>query len=506
VNPIPVPMALRARPTFPAGPFQVTLRTVAVVLAASPAGVLALHMPAGGGTRVAVAFTVIAIAYLLSLPEREGIWIGTYGCYRMLDSALPRTVRGGRGRRVEVRRIGRRHLEVGAGDRRPLTLPGALSRWATLPRVVGTAHGLLEKTPGTWAVVLRLEGPVDAPQTPEYAAWCSRMLTWLTALDCPAQIYAEATHYERSQAEQAFLERVHDQDSPLVDRERALAGEQALNSLILRHYVLLFPRWAGRDGIPTTSRLTKLFETMNASQSDAARMRDVAVRQAANLRLEVAPLPAEAIEELLRQTPLGCPEGTFFDGEGVIAGRHHRYASMSGLPSTVQSGAVISALTRAHVRGGASLFLFPVDSMQARKELKEQRGIYQAMWKHTQSRDAELLYHHASNIDEMLLTKQTTAVRIALAMSVHAEDPAAADDALERLQSAMMQEGFEVERVTMPSFTVAVAASPAGSPLSRSIFLTTAEVVAYLLPAVGTPFGNPADPFVGRNAAINSSV
>jgi type IV secretory pathway VirB4 component len=36
--------------------------------------------------------------------------------------------------------------------------------------------------------------------------------------------------------------------------------------------------------------------------------------------------------------------------------------------------------------------------------------------------------------------------------------------------------------------------------------MTTAEVVAYLLPAVGTPFGNPADPFVGRNAAINSSV
>jgi type IV secretory pathway VirB4 component len=106
----------------------------------------------------------------------------------------------------------------------------------------------------------------------------------------------------------------------------------------------------------------------------------------------------------------------------------------------------------------------------------------------------------------MLLTKQTTAVRIAMAMHVHAEDPVAADDALERLQSAMMQEGLETERVTMPSFTVAVAASPAGSPLSRSIFMTTAEVVAYLLPAVGTPFGNPADPFVGRNAAINSSV
>src|SRR5439155_20276175 len=98
-------------------------------------------------------------------------------------------------------------------------------------------------------------------------------------------------------------------------------------------------------------------------------------------------------------------------------------------------------------------------------------GVYQAMWKNTQSRDAELLIHHATNLDDMLLTKQTTAVRIAMAMHVHAEDPQAADDAMERLESSMMQEGLEVERVTMPSFAVAVAASPAGSPLTRDIFM-----------------------------------
>ena len=507
MKPIPVPMALRARPTFPVGPFQVTLRTVWVIAAVSPLALLALHIPAGGGTKVTVAVTILAFAYVLSLPEREGLWVGTYVFYLLLDPALPRVIRAGRGRAVAVRRIGRRHLEVGAADRRPLALPGALSRWATVPRLLRAGEGLLEKTPGTWCAILRLEGPVDAPQTAEYGAWCSRVLTWITALDCPVQLYAEATHYERSQAEQAFLERVRDfDDTPLVEREQALAGEQALRSLILRHYVVFFPRWAGRDGIPTTARLSKVLETVNATESDAARLRDVAVRQAANLQLEARPLSADAIEELLRRTPLACPDGTFFDGEFVMAGRYHRYASLSGLPSTVHCGAVISALTRAHVRGGVSLFMFPVDSVQARRELKEQRGIYQAMWKNTQSRDAELLLHHASNLDDKLLTKQTTAVRIAMAMHVHAEDPAVADDAMERLQSAMMQEGLEVERVTMPSFTVAVAASPAGSPLSRDIFMTTAEVVAYLLPAVGTPFGNPADPFVGRNAAINSSV
>jgi TraG P-loop domain len=507
VKPLSVPMALRARPTFPVGPFQVTMRTVWVVSAVSPLVLLALHMPAGGATKVTVAVTILAFAYVLSLPEREGVWIGTYVFYLWLDPALPRVIRGSRGRAVAVRRIGRRHLEVGAADRAPMGLPGALSRWATLPRLLRTGDGLLEKTPGTWCAILRLEGPVDAPQTAEYAAWCTRVLSWITALDCPVQLYAEATHYERSQAEQAFLERVRDlEDTALVEQERALVGEQALSSLILRHYVVFFPRWAGRDGIPTTARLSKILETVNATESDAARLRDVAVRQAANLRLEAKPLAADAIHELLRRTPLGSPDGTFFDGEFVMAGRYHRYASLSGLPSTIHSGAVISALTRAHVRGGVSLFMFPVDSVQARRELKDQRGIYQAMWKNTQSRDAELLLHHASSLDDMLLTKKTTAIRISMAMHVHAEDPVVADDSMERLQSAMMQEGLEVQRVTMPSFTVAVAASPAGAPLSRDIFMTTAEVVAYLLPAVGTPFGNPADPFVGRNAAINSSV
>ena len=102
-------------------------------------------------------------------------------------------------------------------------------------------------------------------------------------LDCPAQLYAEASHCERSQAEQAFLERVRGAGLPVVDQERALAGEQALNSLVLRHFVLLFPRCSGRDGIPTTARLSKLFDTAIASESDASRVRDVALRQAAKV-------------------------------------------------------------------------------------------------------------------------------------------------------------------------------------------------------------------------------
>src|SRR5262249_44843697 len=158
--------------------------------------------------------------------------------------------------------------------------------------------------------------------TAEYAAWCTRLLTWVTTLDCPAQLYVEATHYERSQAEQAFLERVRDlEGTPLVEHERALVGDQALSSLILRHYVLFFPRWAGRDGIPTTARLSKIFETINTSHGDAARLRDVAVRQAENLRLVVAAVPTGEIEELLRRTPIACQDGTFFDGEFVLGGR-----------------------------------------------------------------------------------------------------------------------------------------------------------------------------------------
>ena len=67
MQPIQVPMALRARPTFPLGPFQVTLRTVVIVFALSPLAWAALRMPAPGGTRVAVAFNV----KLIKIPERK---------------------------------------------------------------------------------------------------------------------------------------------------------------------------------------------------------------------------------------------------------------------------------------------------------------------------------------------------------------------------------------------------------------------------------------------------
>src|SRR5207302_9200021 len=179
-----------------------------------------------------------------------------------------------------------------------------------------------------------------------------------------------ADHHDRPQARPPVLERVGHQDSALLESEHHLAGQEALNSLVIRHSVLFFPRWSGADGIPPTARLTKLFETTDAQRGDAERVRDLALRQAANMRLKVRPLAPEAVVDLLRRTPLSCPEGTFFDGEGVIGGRHHRYAALSGLPAVLSSGAVISALTRAHIRGGVSLLMFPVDSSRARKELK----------------------------------------------------------------------------------------------------------------------------------------
>src|SRR2546430_12199625 len=70
---------------------------------------------------------------------------------------------------------------------------------------------------------------------------------------------------------QAFLERVRHLDAPLVEPERLHIGQQALSSLILRHYVVFFPKWAGRDGIPTTTRLGKILDRkstrLNSSHS-----------------------------------------------------------------------------------------------------------------------------------------------------------------------------------------------------------------------------------------------
>lgn len=499
-------MAVRAQGKFPAGPIQVTYRTVLVVLAVTPLALAALALPDVGLNPLLIAGLVLALGYIFSLPEREGLWIGTYLLYRLLDRWLPRVVRENRGRATSIRRVGG-HLQIRARHRAPARLPSRLSRWSELPRVAQVESGLLKRSPGSWCTILELEGPDDAPQTDEYTEWCRHVQHWLGLVGCPAQVYADVTHFDPATAEKAFQAKVRGYHNELVESERALAGEEANNSLVIRHYVVLFPRLAGGDGIPVTARLRRLLEAPDAQHDETEQLRDAALRQAVASGLRVTAADPHQIQALMRRTPLGCAEGTFVDGEAILGGVFHRYALLTGLPRTLSSGAVVSALLRARVAGaGISLFIFPVEYQVARRELRDQKAVFQAMWKHSQDAEAEVLYRQAAELDDMLLTKQTTALRMTLALHAEGGSAEAAEHALERLEAGLTREGLEMERVTMPSFTVALAASPAGNPLSRGLLLTTAEVVASLLPARGTPFGDLSRPLLGRNAATHASV
>jgi hypothetical protein len=504
MKPIQVPLALRAEIRLPVGPVELPLRAVVVMLAVAPFALLLFLFPISLTYQVGGAIMLLGAASAVSRPNREGVWVGTWIFYRRLDPLLTRVIRDGRPRAASLRRIGA-HLQLPERDREPLRVPWGLSRWTRLARLREVEPGLFERVPGGWSAILELSGPRDAPHTEGYATWAAAVVDWLTTVGCAAQVYTEASHVHRAQAQQAFDDSLRRGRSVLVDFERDLAGMVAESSLSVRQYVILTPRLVHSDGIPRPNRLLRLSQAVDAGHDEAERVRDLAVRQAETLRLRVRPLDQGKIGQLLRRTPIGCEEATFLDGEGTIDNRHLRYGAVTELPSKVHPGAVMAAIIRSRVRGSFSYHLYPVQTTDARKELRRQRTLYEAMWRRSASADVEMLYHHTKALDEMLLSKETAAVRIGLSVSVEAETPDAADQAFERLQTALLDEDMMVERVTAPAVVVAASGAPGGLPLSRTLFLTTADVAAFLLPGQGTAFGEPARPLIGIDAATTAT-
>jgi conjugal transfer ATP-binding protein TraC len=500
MKPIQVPLALRAEIRLPVGPVELPLRAVIVMLAVAPSALLLFALPLSLTYQIGGAIMLLGMASAISRPNREGVWIGTWLFYRCLDPLLTRVIAGGRPEATSLRRVGV-HLRMSSRRREPLRGPWGLARWTCLPRVREVGPGLFRRIPGGWSAVLELSGPRDAPLTEGYARWALAVVDWLAAVGCAAQVYTEASHVDRSQAQQAFEEGVRRERSVLVDFERDLAGRVAETSLSVRQYVVLTPRLVQSDGFPLPNRLRTLSRAADAGHDEAERIRDLALRQAETLRISVRPVDEDRVPELLRRTPVGCDDATFLDGEATIGNRHLRYGAVIELPGKVHAGAVMAAIIRSRVRGSFSFHLFPVQTTDARRELRRQRTLYEAMWRRSASADVEMLYQHTRALDEQLLSKETTAVRIGLSLCVEADTPDGADHAFERLRTALSDEDMPVERVTAATVVAAAAAAPGGLPLSRTLFLTTADVAAFLLPGQGTAFGEPARPLIGIDAA-----
>ncbi|MFZ0218064.1 MAG: DUF87 domain-containing protein [Candidatus Dormiibacterota bacterium] len=505
MRPIQVPMALRAELKLPVGPMEVPFRTAVLLIATMPFVLLVLALPGQLTTKALIVAGVLGGASAISRPNREGVWFGTWAFYRFAEPHLPQLVRSGRVRSATVRRVGA-HLRIPAHDRRPLSLPGAFAHWSDLPRLRDAGDGVFQHEPdGGWIAVLEIAGPRDAPLTDGYSAWSRAFVDWVNTIDCPVQMITEATHYDRTEAQMAFEQSLRRGRSHLVDLERQMAGEVAERSLAVRQFAILTPRGAGEDGIPPANRLTRVMQTIHASRAEAERLRDLATRQAETLGVVVRPVPVRDLRRFLARTPVGCAEAVFHGGQVVLGDRYVCIGTVIELPTRIMPGSVMSALIRSRVRGSLSYHLCPVQPAAARRELRRQRSLYEAMYKRSKSPDVEMLYQHTRALDEMLMSRQTTALRVALTATVEADDDVAAERAFERLQAALLDEDMALERVTSPIAQLAASASPGGRPLNRSLFLTTGEVAAYLLAGQGTAFGDPTRPLVGVDTSTTAT-
>jgi hypothetical protein len=505
MEPVPVLMQVDASINIPAGPVRLSLRSVALVLACSPLAFATLFVPLSAGVQIGGFVAVFALALIVSVPSAEGVWFGTLAAYRLADRWMPRLVERGRVGRARFRRL------VGIGVtvervRRPLPVPPPLHHWTSLARVADVGDSLFDRRPGGWHVVFELLGPDHGPQTEQHARWATNVVSWVRAVDCAAQFVCTSDHTDRAEAGRAFDARHRAAEWLLDQLERRWTVEMAETSLRIRNFVVFFPRLAGRDGMPVVCCPTRLFEVGEASLQEAVRVHDVAVRQADNLHLRLRPLPPDEVHELLETTLLETRKASLEAGLVEIAAESRAFLAALRLPPSIFPGSVVGALARAQVRGGLSLHLCPVESGEARRELRRQIAIYRELMRRSADSDAELLYTHAQELEGRLLSRTSTAFRAALSGYACGSDSGASLEALEKLQMSLAEERFQVERVTSPALAVAQATMPGGPPLRRSLLLIEDSVAACLLPAVGTPFSDPSQPLLGLNAMLGTTV
>ncbi len=283
-----VPLAVDAQIRVPLGPALIPLRALcALVAAALPAllllGVGAIPLP----YRLGLALSLFLVAFGISAPDREGVWIATWWLYRLGHRFMPSAILNGEPVRARV--------ETVAGSlcitdsRQPLGGVFKLFGLASVllvPSAATTLPGVVRLTPGGSRALLMLEGPLASIGTDKYAHWCERVLEWLLAIECPAQMLTVLDHFDSQRAQAAFDQRVQGWPrTPLADLERDLAGRVADQSVRFRHCIILAPGMAGADGLPAASRVTRLTRADEATDEEAARALEAALRTAAGMDL-----------------------------------------------------------------------------------------------------------------------------------------------------------------------------------------------------------------------------
>jgi hypothetical protein len=343
---VPVLMQLDAGIRIPIGPVRFSLRSIALIIAVSPLMVPVLSVGLPPTLQVAAIVGLFGLAFIGSVPTSEGIWLGTLAAYRLGDRWLPRLVDRGQVRRARFRRLAGVGVVVDR-QRRPVTAPSPFHHWTSLPRLAGTDESLFERRPGGWCVLFELVGSEHPPMTHGHAQWAQSAVAWARAVGCAAQFVCTSDHMDGPAATRAFDVRHRPQESFLDEVERWWAMTMGEASLRIQNHVVLFPQLAGRNGMPTVCSPFRLAETGEASWAEAVRLRDLALRQAGNLRLRVRALPADEVRRLLETTLLGARSASLQNGLLEVAAESHAFLAALRLPPATFSGAAVSALARA---------------------------------------------------------------------------------------------------------------------------------------------------------------
>lgn len=511
MNRIRVPLAVDAQVRVPVGPALLPLRTVLILAAASPLAFLWLQAAFLEVTyRIGCALVTYMLAFTLAMPTREGVWIGTWCTYRIVQRALTTAVVAGAPYRGRVRVV---QGAVEVADLKPLlgltTRLKSLARLSAVPTVSTVEPGVIRLSPGGARAVLMLDGVAGSLTSDVYAAWCTRVVRWLLSLECPAQLIGVVSHHDSHRAQLAFdRETERWPRTPLLDFERGLAGRVAAQSVGFRHYVVLAPGSAAKDGVPLLSSLLRASKMVDASDSEALRALQLAVRLAAGAELAVTVPDRDDLAGLVGHTVLGA-SGSAIGSDGVlhVGEQHQAVLTATRLPPVVHQGMLAEALMRSRARGLASLHILPVDPAVARKVLDRRLALqrYAAREGNT-GVDNEVAAADTMQTLAALARRDLQPCRIALTLALTDHEHDRLLDCGERVIGLLHGQGFEMIKAGSPGFLPALATSPGGAPLGRSVQLTSDDVASCLLPTLGTPFTDIRQPLVGISELTGSAV
>ncbi len=499
-----VPLAVDAQVRVPVGPFMIPLRALALLIVSAPLAFLCLGIGAlSVSSRLGLAVAVLMLGFTLAAPLREGVWIGTWWLYRVARRLLPTAVLDGRGRRAKVEFMGgglqvsRIRREI--GGRRVLR---RLRHLTTLPRVASADAGIFRLDPGGVRAVVAVEGPNGAPMGEQHARWCTALIQWMLSVECPAQLISVVSNFDSRRAQMAFDQRTKGWPvTRLAGLERDLAGRVADQSVGLRHFVIFAPGLAAADGIPWLSRATRINRAVEASDEEATRVLESALRLASGLGIGASVADRDDIADLLVETVIGTSSAAA-DARGIvrIGDEYQVVLSTTHLPTTIHPGGVVDALIRSRVRGFASLHVLPVEAKVARTALDRRA----AMQRYT-AREGN------DGVDNQVALADTTAAlaaiaqrtlvpcRVALSVAIRDSILVKTAEAAERLDGLLRAQGFEIAEVTSPGMLPSLSVAPGGAPLGRGLHLTADIVAACMVPALGTPFADQRQPLVGIN-------